>query len=443
MSAKNSIVISVPCTEDEVKNKNNISLFSLLKTKSGTYDPKQLIHSIKVAIALVFVSLFYLVDPLYDQVGENAMWAIMTVVVVFEFFAGATLSKGLNRGIGTVLGGLLGCLASTLVHEIGGICRAVATGTSVFIFGAAASYFRLVPSIKKKYDYGFMIFILTFNLVAVSGLRGEQVIVLARERLATIVMGFVISILTSLLIFPMWASDELHRATVNKFDNIASSIEGGFNLSYIDDLFYRSRTRPCLSLNHFTVGCLEEYLYKIDDKKESVTMINWDGYKSVLQSKSKDETLANFARWEPWHGKFGFYHPWEKYLNIGDLLRELAISISSLKDCLQSSQQPLKPIRLNFKEPCEAVAPFLACTLKELGESIMDMRRSRPGALIVANLQSIRLDFSEAVSDLGTIVDGDGLANASFVFLLMEMMSKIEMLAKEVEELGELAGFQA
>lgn len=47
-----------------------------------------LIHSIKVGIALVLVSLLYLLDPLFKQVGENAMWAIMTVVVVFEFYAG-------------------------------------------------------------------------------------------------------------------------------------------------------------------------------------------------------------------------------------------------------------------------------------------------------------------------------------------------------------------
>lgn len=49
---------------------------------------QKVIHSIKVGIALVLVSLLYLLDPLFEQVGENAMWAIMTVVVVFEFFAG-------------------------------------------------------------------------------------------------------------------------------------------------------------------------------------------------------------------------------------------------------------------------------------------------------------------------------------------------------------------
>jgi hypothetical protein len=34
------------------------------------------------------VSLFYYFNPLYDGVGKNAMWAVMTVVVVFEYTAG-------------------------------------------------------------------------------------------------------------------------------------------------------------------------------------------------------------------------------------------------------------------------------------------------------------------------------------------------------------------
>jgi len=51
-------------------------------------DAKKMIHSIKVGISLVLISLLYLLDPLYEQVGENAMWAIMTVVVTFEFSAG-------------------------------------------------------------------------------------------------------------------------------------------------------------------------------------------------------------------------------------------------------------------------------------------------------------------------------------------------------------------
>lgn len=96
---------------------------------------RKIIHSVKVGIALVVVSLLYLLDPLYKQVGDNAMWAIMTVVVVFEFYAGATLSKGLNRAFGTILGGGLGCLAATFAQDVGGLASAIIIATTVFLFG--------------------------------------------------------------------------------------------------------------------------------------------------------------------------------------------------------------------------------------------------------------------------------------------------------------------
>lgn len=75
-----------------------------------------------------------------------------------------------------------------------------------------------------------MIFILTFNLVAVSGFRGDEAIRLAVNRLSTIGMGIIICEFTSLFIFPIWAGDELHHSFVTKFDNLALSIEGVFSL---------------------------------------------------------------------------------------------------------------------------------------------------------------------------------------------------------------------
>jgi hypothetical protein len=54
----------------------------------GVNDPRKFIHCLKVGIALTAVSLFYYFNPLYDGVGKNAMWAVMTVVVVFEYTAG-------------------------------------------------------------------------------------------------------------------------------------------------------------------------------------------------------------------------------------------------------------------------------------------------------------------------------------------------------------------
>lgn len=51
-------------------------------------DPRRIIHSAKVGLALTLVSLFYYYQPLYDNFGFSAMWAVMTVVVVFEFSVG-------------------------------------------------------------------------------------------------------------------------------------------------------------------------------------------------------------------------------------------------------------------------------------------------------------------------------------------------------------------
>lgn len=85
----------------------------------------------------------------------------------------------------------------------------------------------------------------------------------------------------------------------------------------------------------------------------------------------------------------------------------------------------------------------LAWTLKELGESLMKMRRCWPIILILPKLQSIRVELSRVMSHtkLGAMEGGDGLAVSNLVFLLMEVVEKAEELAKEVEELGQLAGF--
>lgn len=54
----------------------------------GKKEPRKVIHGFKVGLALSLVSLFYYLRPLYDDVGGNAMWAVMTVVVVFEYTVG-------------------------------------------------------------------------------------------------------------------------------------------------------------------------------------------------------------------------------------------------------------------------------------------------------------------------------------------------------------------
>ncbi|CAH9137288.1 unnamed protein product, partial [Cuscuta epithymum] len=321
-------------TEGEEQNGEKLEGFCvwLMKgmMKKCECEKRKMVHSMKVGVALVLVSLLYVLDPLFHQVGQNVMWAIMTVVVVFEFYAGATISKGINRGIGTTLGGLLGCLAALLADTLGGLQSTFVVAISIFTVGVGATYIRMLPKVKRKFDYGVLIFILTFNLVVVSGVRADKVMILARERLSNIGMGFAVCVFISLFVFPQWASDQLHSSTASMFHQIASSLE----------------------------GCLEEYFAILGEKKSSPSP-DVNRCKCVLYSKSNNETLANFAKWEPWHGKFGFSYPWGKYLEIGEALRELAAIVVSLNDCIHSTAQPLAIQREMIKEPTKIVGVSL------------------------------------------------------------------------------------
>lgn len=58
----------------------------------GHEDPRRVIHAFKVGLSLTLASLLYLLEPIYNEMGQSAIWAVMTVVVVLEFTAGKFLS---------------------------------------------------------------------------------------------------------------------------------------------------------------------------------------------------------------------------------------------------------------------------------------------------------------------------------------------------------------
>ncbi|KAL0346980.1 UNVERIFIED_CONTAM: Aluminum-activated malate transporter 8 [Sesamum calycinum] len=103
--------------------------------KIGEDDPRRMVHAIKVGLALTFVSLFYYIRPLYDGFGQAGMWAILTVVVVFEFTVGGTLSKSINRGCATLIAGALGVGAEYLANLCGEKGQPFVLGVLVFILG--------------------------------------------------------------------------------------------------------------------------------------------------------------------------------------------------------------------------------------------------------------------------------------------------------------------
>ncbi|KAI7736978.1 hypothetical protein M8C21_027254, partial [Ambrosia artemisiifolia] len=252
----------------------------------GVDDPRKFIHCFKVGVALMVVSLFYYMRPLYDGVGGSAMWAVMTVVVVFEYTVG--------RICATFLAGFLALGIHWIASHLGHQFEPYIMGISLFILASATTFSRFIPIVKARFDYGCTIFILTYSLVSVSGYRVDHLLHMTHERISTIIIGTCLCIITSMLVFPVWAGLELHLLVLRNMDKLAKSLD-------------------C---------CVADYFGR--------------GYKCVLNSKSSEESMANFARWEPAHGRFNFRHPWKNYLKIGASSRSCAYCIETLTSCLDS-----------------------------------------------------------------------------------------------------------
>lgn len=99
--------------------------------------------------------------------------------------------------------------------------------------GVTATYIRFLPYIKQNFDYGVVIFVLTFNLIAVSSYRVDSVLKIARDRFYTIAIGCVICLIMTVLVFPNWSGEDLHNSTVNRLEGLAKAIEGMYAKSDI------------------------------------------------------------------------------------------------------------------------------------------------------------------------------------------------------------------
>nr|KYP55265.1 hypothetical protein KK1_001472 [Cajanus cajan] len=356
--------VSVYC--DKVRRFPSLGWESMWKM--GREDPKRIIHAFKVGFSLTLVSLLYLLEPSFKGIGENIIWAVMTVVVVFEFTVGATLCKGFNRGLGTLSAGLLAFLVKYVARRCSRIFEAFFIGTTIFIIGAAASYTRFFPKIKKNYDYGVLIFLLTFNLIAVSSYWIDNVFKFTQERFYTIAIGCAICLLMSLLVFPNWSGEALHNSTSSKLEGLAKSIE----------------------------ACVSEYFYgEIEtsgDKNSSEDI--YKGYRAVLDSKSTDETLALHASWEPRHSCHKF--PWQQYVKVGTVLRQFGYTVVALHGCLKTEIQTPQSVRVQFKDPCIRLASEVSKVLIELANSIRK-RCHCSQEILYNNLQGALQDLNTAI----------------------------------------------
>ncbi|XP_010034240.2 aluminum-activated malate transporter 2 [Eucalyptus grandis] len=387
------------------------------KMKLGKDDKRRITHSLKVGFALSLVSLIYYCQPLYNSFGVSAMWAVMTVVVVFELHVGATLSKGLNRGLATFFAGALGVGAHHLASLSGKTGEPIMLGFFVFLQATSSTFIRFFPRVKAKYDYGMLIFILTFALVSVSGFREDEILVFAHKRLSTIVIGGSACLIISVIVCPVWAGEDLHLLIALNMEKLANFLEG------------------------FGNGYLRESEDSDSNKNKSLLQ----GYKSVLGTKSNEESLANFASWEPRHGWFGFRHPWKQYLKIGALIRQCAYRIETLDSYLTTKFHAPPQVQTRLEELCLEMSREAARALKQLASSHKTMtvpssatpylEKSRTAATALKSL--LKTTSWKDENDHLTVIHA-----ATVTSLLLDVIDCTDKIAESVNELASLARFK-
>ena len=87
---------------------------------------------------------------------------------------------------------------------------------------------RFFPQLKARYDYGLLIFMLTFCLVSISGYREDEILEMAHQRVSTILIGSSASVFICLFVFPVWAGDDLHNLVASSLEKLGSFLEGMF-----------------------------------------------------------------------------------------------------------------------------------------------------------------------------------------------------------------------
>ncbi len=149
-------------------------------------------HSLRMMITC---GLGFTISKLISY-GHHSYWILLTIVIILKPGFSLTKQRNFERFTGTLIGGLIGLLIISFIHD----------GIALFFIMA---FFMIGTYTYVRLKYIIMVIFMTPYLLILFNFLGLGILDVASERLLDTAIASVLAFMASYVLFPFWESREL------------------------------------------------------------------------------------------------------------------------------------------------------------------------------------------------------------------------------------------